>query len=222
MKTVMILLIIWKSSHAACTVPEIPDSENHAAVQSVKVCAIILSKNFGKDKEGVREGLHTKTCLAFDHVLLVLGKRCMAGDFKSTGTGNNASVFNLIDDCAKPVVYSILDLDDHVLVGALDKDGNRFWIAALFNKCVLLFAKRMLVDRPAIAETTCADAVKQIQGNITTSKSQSLQVSFLGTTERHDAFLGKQVERDSEALLVDKNKALPAVDAHLSLRSITC
>mmetsp|Transcript_23433 Transcript_23433/g.34373 ORF Transcript_23433/g.34373 Transcript_23433/m.34373 type:complete len:299 (+) Transcript_23433:485-1381(+) len=138
-------------------------------------------------------------------------------ELKGTSAGDEAVILDGVLDGPQTVARGILDLVDRVLVGALDEDGARVRVAAVFDKRVLFLAKSLFVHGARVAQHVLGEVIDRVDALAATRLAEALEVALLAATQTHDTLLCEHVERQGvDTLLIDDNKRLAVAVAHLA------
>ena len=103
----------------------------------------------------------------------------------------------------------VLQLRDHLLVGALQQERAGERVLNVLHEAVLVLPEGLLVHTACIAQHVRCEVLHAVHRNTSAGQRQSLHVTALGATQCHDAGLGEHVQREwVDSLLVDHNEGL--------------
>jgi hypothetical protein len=130
------------------------------------VKAAVDREHLGYDQQRVRKRLHAHLGLALDRVLVPHQVR-VAPELERAGAGYHRPVLDGVFHGAQAVAHRVVDLVDGVLVGALDEDSAREWVADVFHKRVLFLAQHIFIHQARMAQHRRRELVQRVDRRLT-------------------------------------------------------
>ena len=87
-------------------------------------------------------------------------------------------------------------MNERMLVGSLEQDGDAQRVLALLHKGELVFPEDVLVDRSGESQTGRFEVVEGVDGDASAGQGQTLHVAAFGAAKGQNALTSKGVERE--------------------------